>query len=203
MQITEIYYPHRASVLDALCLEKDDIHQNDLGVDEVKIEVKSTVLSKVISHGRNHLKFPSFRDIMVAMGLIPNSLLGFNANGIIVREGNDVLRCRPSDAIYTLGHGSGQALPQDLFFEEATTLPSAHCTATYSLVYTARVHQCQSVLIYAGAGVVSQAVIKMAKRSEVEIFTTLGSTESVLSLSRRSWRLSPESDKSAGMLKCE
>ena len=31
-------------VLDTLCLEKDDIYQNDLGVDEVEIEVKATGL---------------------------------------------------------------------------------------------------------------------------------------------------------------
>lgn len=125
---------------------------------------------------------------MVALGQIPDVLLGFDASGIIVRVGKDVKRFRPGDAICTLGHGTHrslfrnkakfcQLLPRGLSFEEAATLPLAHCTAFYALVYIARVRQGQSVLIHAGAGGTGQAAIQIAKHLEVEVFITVGSTE--------------------------
>ena len=125
---------------------------------------------------------------MVAMGQIPDNLLGFDASGLIVRVGKDVTQFRPGDAICTLGHGTHRSLfrskasfcqfvPRDLSFEEAATIPLAHCTAFYALVYIARVHQGQSVLIHAGAGGVGQAAIQIAKHLQVEVFVTVGSTE--------------------------
>ena len=125
---------------------------------------------------------------MVAMGQIPDNLLGFDASGLIVRVGKNVTRFRPGDAICTLGHGTHrslfrnkasfcQFLPRDLSFEEAATLPLAHCTAFYALVHIARIRQGQSVLIHAGAGGVGQAAIQIAKHFEVEVFVTVGSTE--------------------------
>ena len=125
---------------------------------------------------------------MVAMGQIPDSLLGFEASGIITRVGDDVTQFQAGDSVCTLGHGSHRTLfrnkaifcqrtPADISFAEAATLPLVHCTAFYSLVHVARVKPKQSVLIHAAAGGVGQAAIQIAKHFDLEIFATVGSTD--------------------------
>ena len=130
----------------------------------------------------------SFRDIMVAMGQIPDDTLGFEASGIISHVGQHVTRFRPGDRVCTLGSGAHrtvfrnkadfcQHIPNNLTFQEAATLPLVHCTAFYALIHIARIQPKQTILIHAGAGGVGQAAIQVAKHHELEIFTTVGSPE--------------------------
>jgi len=177
-------------MLDTLHLEEDTILQNSLASDEVEIEVKATglkylYLASILS---SELTLPSFRDVMVVMGQMPDELLGFDASGIIVRAGKDVTHFEIGDAVCTLGHGTHrsllrnkanlcQPLPQNFSFEEAATLPLVHCTAFYALVHIARVQKGQSVLIHAAAGGVGQAAIQIAQHFGAEIFVTVGSVE--------------------------
>ena len=125
---------------------------------------------------------------MVAMGQIPDSMLGFEASGIITHVGQHVSSFKSGDKVCTLGSGAHrtifrnkadfcQKIPDGLSFEEAATLPLVHCTAYYALVHIARVQPKQTVLIHAGAGGVGQAAIQIAKYHELEIFTTVGSAE--------------------------
>ena len=125
---------------------------------------------------------------MVAMGQIPDSMLGFEASGIIINAGQHVSSFKPGDKVCTLGFGAHrtvfrnkadfcQRIPDGLSFEEAATLPLVHCTAYYALVHIARVQPKQTVLIHAGAGGVGQAAIQIAKYHELEIFTTVGSAD--------------------------
>ena len=125
---------------------------------------------------------------MVAMGQIPDSLLGFEASGIITRVGRNVTHFEAGDSVCTLGHGSHrtmfrnkaifcQRIPDGISFPEAATLPLVHCTAFYSLVHIARVRPKQSILIHAAAGGVGQAAIQIAKHFDLEIFATVGSND--------------------------
>lgn len=125
---------------------------------------------------------------MVAVGQIPDTLLGFEASGNITRIGDGVTQFQAGDSVCTLGHGTHRTLfrnkaafcqqvPKGLSFAEAATLPLVHCTAFYSLVHIARVRPRQSVLIHAAAGGVGQAAIQIAKHFELEIFATVGSTD--------------------------
>ena len=125
---------------------------------------------------------------MVAMGQIPDSLLGFEASGTITRVGHDVTQFAAGDSVCTLGHGSHrtlfrnkaifcQRIPDGISYAEAATLPLVHCTAFYSLVHVARVRSKQSVLIHAAAGGVGQAAIQIAKHFDLEIFATVGSAD--------------------------
>ena len=125
---------------------------------------------------------------MVALGQIPDSLLGFEASGTIVRLGKDVSQFTVGDKVCTLGHGTHrtlfrnkaslcQCIPANLSFEEAATLPLIHCTAFYALVHIARLERGQSVLIHAAAGGVGQAAIQIAKHLGLEIFATVGTVE--------------------------
>lgn len=132
--------------------------------------------------------FVSFRDVMVAMGQIPDSLFGFDASGVIARVGKSVRQFAPGDRVCTLGHGAHrtnfrnkakfcQIIPEGLTFEEAATLPLVHCTAYHALVNVARIAPKQTILIHAAAGGVGQAAIQLAKHFDVEIFATVGSAE--------------------------
>ena len=134
------------------------------------------------------LTYSSFRDVMVAMGQIPDNLLGFEASGVITHVGRQVTAFKRGDKVCTLGHGAHgtvfrnkasfcQNIPDGLSFEAAATLPLVHCTAFYALVHIARVQRKQTVLIHAAAGGVGQAAIQIAKHHEAEVFATVGSAE--------------------------
>lgn len=125
---------------------------------------------------------------MVAMGQIPDTLLGFEASGYVSRVGKNVSQFEAGDKVCTLGHGAHrtmfrnkarfcQPIPEGLSFEEAATLPLVHCTAYYSLIHVAKAQRGQTVLIHAAAGGVGQAAIQIAKHLGLEIFATVGSAD--------------------------
>lgn len=125
---------------------------------------------------------------MVAMGQIPDSLLGFEASGTILRVGSDVAGLSPGDQVYVLGHGAHrtvfrtkgkfcQRIPPNLSHEEAATIPLVHATACYALMHIAHIHKGQSILIHSGAGGVGQAALQLANHVGLEIFTTVGSED--------------------------
>ncbi|KAL6718615.1 hypothetical protein ACLMJK_002849 [Lecanora helva] len=160
--------------LDSLCLEEDDLALLDLGDDEVEIEVKATGLN--------------FRDVMVALGQIPDRLLGFDASGVIIRVGKGAGQFKIGDRVCTLGRGAHrtqfrnkaafcQLIPDGLTFYEAATLPLVHCTAFHALMNVARVQHGGTILIHAAAGGVGQAALQLAKYVGLEIFATAGSPE--------------------------
>ncbi|MCJ1395325.1 hypothetical protein MMC18_008209 [Xylographa bjoerkii] len=161
-------------MLDTLCYAKDTSISSNIAEDEVEIRVKATGLN--------------FRDIMVAMGHIPDSLLGFEASGIITRVGSNVTAFKAGDDICTLGHGAHrsifrnkaafvQLIPTGMSFEEAATLPLVHCTAYNALVRIAHAEAGQKILVHAAAGGVGQAAVQIAKHIGMEIFATVGSLD--------------------------
>ena len=120
------------------------------------------------------------------MGQIPDSLLGFDAAGVVLRVGSNVTKFRIGDSVAMCGHGSHRTvhrarasycalIPEGLSFEQAATIPVVHATAWYALVYLARVRSGQTVLIHAAAGGVGQAAIQLAKHFGLEVFATVGS----------------------------
>ena len=130
----------------------------------------------------------SFRDVMVVMGQIPDSLLGFEASGIVLRCGRNVTDFTAGDRICALGHGTHrtilrnkaafcQKMPAGLSFEEAATIPLIHCTAYHALFNIAKPRAGQTILIHAAAGGVGQAAIQLANHLSLEIFATVGSPE--------------------------
>ena len=128
----------------------------------------------------------SFRDVIAALGQIPDNLLGFDASGIVTRVGKEVSSFKVGDEVCTLGHGTYrthfrnkadffQTIPEGLSFEEAATLPLVHTTAFHALVNLARVRPKQTILIHAAAGGVGQAAIQLAQHFDLEIYATVGS----------------------------
>jgi NADPH:quinone reductase-like Zn-dependent oxidoreductase/acyl carrier protein len=130
----------------------------------------------------------SFRDVMVAMGQIPDSTLGYEVSGIVSKVGTAVTRFSIGDRVCTIGKGTHrtlfrtkailcQLIPERMSFEEAASLPLISCTVFQALVRIARIRKGQSVLIHSAAGGVGQAAIQLAKHYDAEIFATVGSAE--------------------------
>ncbi|KAJ5273172.1 polyketide synthase [Penicillium angulare] len=161
-------------MLDSLCFERDDIPNTPLKDGTVEVDVKATGIN--------------FRDIMVAMGQIPDSLLGFEGAGIVRRLAADVTTVRPGDRVCFLAHGAHRTvhriraeyavpIPPDMPFADAAGLLLAHSTAWYSLKKMANIEAGQTILIHAAAGGVGQAAVMLAQHVGLEIFATVGSDD--------------------------
>ncbi|KIW12217.1 hypothetical protein PV08_09493 [Exophiala spinifera] len=179
MPLNKCHGPQRIHIgapgmLDSLQFESDESACSDLQPGQVEIEVRATGIN--------------FRDVMVAMGQIPDRLFGFEAAGIITRVASDVTSIQPGQRVSCLGHGAHrthyrspamfcQLLPDDITFEEGAGLPLVHATAYHAMINIMRVQKGQSILIHAAAGGVGQAAIQLAQHHEMEIFATVGSAD--------------------------
>jgi NADPH:quinone reductase-like Zn-dependent oxidoreductase/acyl carrier protein len=139
----------------------------------------------------------NFRDIMLALGLLPpesvaqgfaGPTLGLEFAGTVTRVGRRELVFRPGDRV--LGYGSAcfsdlvrtrrwalAPVPLTLSFEAAATIPTAFVTAWYALQHVARLRPGERVLIHGAAGGVGLAAIQVARLLGAEIHATVGSEE--------------------------
>jgi len=147
--------------------------------------------ARVLSVGLN------FRDIMFAMGLLPDyaiekgfagANLGLEFSGVITRVGDAVRDFAPGDAVVGFapqcfaGHVVTPAravahLPQGWSFDTAATVPTAFFTAYYSLQHLAQLQPGEKVLIHGAAGGVGLAAIQVARHLGAEVYATAGSGE--------------------------
>ncbi|KKY20096.1 putative polyketide synthase [Phaeomoniella chlamydospora] len=151
-----------------------DDNAGALGDDEVEIEVKAT--------GMN------FKDIVVSMGQLAQPYIGVECSGIISSVGKNVTDVHIGQRVMAMSEGaystyarclstSVYPIPEDMSFEEASTVPVVFCTAYYGLFDLGHLAEGERVLIHAGAGGVGQAAINLAKMAGAEIYTTVGSQE--------------------------
>ncbi|KAL3471493.1 hypothetical protein BJX99DRAFT_250425 [Aspergillus californicus] len=159
-------------LLDSMCFELDETLECDIGNDEVEIDVRASGIN--------------FRDVMTAMGQMPDETVGLEASGVVRALGKNVTRFNIGDRVCCLAHAAHkplirvpvvqcQLIPEHLSFEDAATLPMVHYTSYHALVNLARVRKGQTILIHAAAGGVGQAAIQLAQLYEMEIFATVGS----------------------------
>lgn len=131
----------------------------------------------------------NFRDIMVAMGQLETSIMGFECSGVVTKLGPGVSSgLKVGDRVCALTRGywatfvrvhstSVAPIPNHMTFEVAASVPMAFITAYISLFDTARLQKGESVLIHAAAGGVGQAAIMLAQHVGAEIYVTVGSLE--------------------------
>lgn len=161
-------------ILDTLQFVDDFDALEPLAEDEVEI--------KVMASGLN------FVDIMVAMGQVPDTMIGAECSGIVTRIGSKLANFKPGDRVMTWKLGCHQTyvkspgvmfqhLPDDMTFEVAASIPTIYCTSYHALYDCARLRRGESVLIHAAAGGVGQSAIILAKHLGAEIFATVGSDE--------------------------
>ena len=137
---------------------KSDRFTAPLGENEVEIDVRATGLN--------------FRDVMWAMGLLPEEALengfsgptmGLEASGVVRRTGKNVTSVKPGDAVVafapacfsTVVRTTEEAVakkPSNLTFAEAASVPVAFFTSWYAIHYLGRARRGESILIHGAAG---------------------------------------------------
>jgi acyl transferase domain-containing protein/NADPH:quinone reductase-like Zn-dependent oxidoreductase/SAM-dependent methyltransferase len=148
----------------------------DLDPDGIEVAVKAVGIN--------------FKNVMVALGQIPDTSLGQECSGIVTAVGDaipasefavgDRVCCLTRDAFRNFARGHRTAvfkIPQEMSFATAAAVPVAFCTAWYSLIHLGRLQAGESILIHAAAGGVGQSAIQIAMAAGAEIYVTVGSNE--------------------------
>ena len=100
---------------------------------------------------------------MVSMGLVPDTVLGLDASGIIKRIGARVTLVKPGDRVATFFVGAYASLihthetlvnklPDHMTLEEGASVPTVYGTAYHSLIEIGRLSRGESILIHSAAG---------------------------------------------------
>ena len=151
------------------------------GADEVAISVRAAGLN--------------FRDVMWAMGLLPDEALlhgfagptlGLECAGVVTAVGPAVTDLAVGDRVMAFAPASlgsdvvtarhaVSRMPDGLGFADAATIPVAFLTVVYALGTLAQLAPGERVLIHGGAGGVGLAAIQYAKHCGAEVFATAGS----------------------------
>jgi NADPH:quinone reductase-like Zn-dependent oxidoreductase len=145
----------------------------DLAPDEVEVDTHAFGLN--------------FKDVVVALGKLPQSQMGYECAGVITRAGAKA-RLKPGTRVM-VAHDQGMKtlnryrcdlvveIPAGLSFEEAAAIPTVGTTAYYSLVYRARLQQNETVLVHSATGATGQMCVQLALLLGAEVYATVGSAE--------------------------
>jgi phthiocerol/phenolphthiocerol synthesis type-I polyketide synthase C len=137
----------------------------------------------------------NFRDVMWAMGLLPDEALldgfagptiGLECAGVVAAVGEGVTAYAPGDRVMAFAPASMSTrtvtaahavmpMPEGMDFAAGATVPVAFLTVAYALGHLARLSQGERVLIHGGAGGVGLAAIQYAQARGAVIFATAGS----------------------------
>ncbi len=137
----------------------------------------------------------NFRDVMWAMGLLPEEALsdgfagptlGLECAGIVHSVGPGVTRLNVGDRIMAFAPASLSTkvvtiaeavvpIPPETSFPEAATIPVAFVTAIYALGHLAKLSPGEHVLIHTASGGVGLAAIQYAKQHGAVVIATAGS----------------------------
>lgn len=167
--------------LDRLVWQED--REGTLAGNEVEARVMATGLN--------------FRDIMLAMGLLPEDALengfagpnlGLEFAGIVTATGNDIKNFTPGDRIagfapacfsshVRMPENSITHIPGEMNFSAAAAIPTVFMTAWYALKHLAQLQKGETLLIHGGAGGVGLAAIQIGRLLGAEIYATAGSPE--------------------------
>jgi acyl transferase domain-containing protein/NADPH:quinone reductase-like Zn-dependent oxidoreductase/acyl carrier protein/NADP-dependent 3-hydroxy acid dehydrogenase YdfG len=139
----------------------------------------------------------NFRDVMWALGLLPEEALedglagpglGIECAGLVAAVGEGVSSFKPGDRVVAFAAGSFSsqviapeiavaALPESIGFEEGATIPVCFLTAYYALHELAQLKRGEWVLIHGGAGGVGLAALQIALWKGAKVIATAGSDE--------------------------
>ncbi|KXT06610.1 hypothetical protein AC578_8567 [Pseudocercospora eumusae] len=161
-------------LLDTFRWQEDETYYTPLQSDWIEIEVKAVGLN--------------FKDVLVALGNLNENKLGVDVAGVVTRVGSSVSHLKPGDRIMTASCDTfatyvrfpakgAIAMPADMSFEDAASMPLIFLTAYYALVTAGQLEKGETILIHAAAGGVGQAAIILAQHIGAEIFATVGSQE--------------------------
>jgi hypothetical protein len=170
-----------SSQVGSIAWEQSDIPQ--AGPDDVVVAVAATGLN--------------FRDVMWAMGLLPEEALedgfagatiGMELSGHVVAIGSGIKDLSVGDAVMAIAPAafsthvvvsrSGVArLPETVSPVAAATVPVAFLTAYYAMIELGRIRPGETILIHGAAGGVGLAALQVAKLAGAKVIATAGTRE--------------------------
>lgn len=152
----------------------------EIAVEEVPI-AEGHIEIEVIASGVN------FKDVATIMGIVPEdeSRLGCECAGVVTRTGSGATTFAVGDRVCALAQGSyanrlqvssqrAHAIPKDMNFQDAATIPLVFATSVYALFHVANLKQGQSILIHSGASGVGIACIQLAQYLKADVYVTAG-----------------------------
>jgi len=132
----------------------------------------------------------NYKDVVVSMGIVPGNehTLGGEGAGIVTRVSPDIDNFKVGQRVVVFDKGTfanriqttpGRcyALPDEMSFEQASTLSAVYLTSIYGLFDLANLSKGQSVLIHSAAGGVGIAAIQLCQYIGAELFVTVGTGE--------------------------
>jgi NADPH:quinone reductase-like Zn-dependent oxidoreductase len=167
----------KPGLLDSLIFVDDDTVAGEIGPDQVQI--------KPAAFGLN------FRDVMVAMGQLDETRMGFECSGTVVAIGSEAATARGlevGDRVFAflrgyfantirVHHTSVARVPEGMDMETAASIPLVFITAYHALHNMAWLKRGETILIHSGTGGVGQAAIMLAQLVKAEVFVTVGTQE--------------------------
>ncbi|MBB3453651.1 acyl transferase domain-containing protein/NADPH:quinone reductase-like Zn-dependent oxidoreductase/acyl carrier protein/short-subunit dehydrogenase [Rhizobium sp. BK313] len=172
---------HTSGRLDSVVWEEADMPAPS--DDEVIIAVEATGLN--------------FRDVMWAMGLLPEEALedgfagatiGMEFAGRVLQTGSTVGDLQPGDKVMGIGPAAFSThvrvrrdgvtkLPETMETVAAATVPVAFLTAYYAMVELGHIQPGETILIHGAAGGVGLAALQIAKLKGAKVIATAGTIE--------------------------
>ncbi|MFF9627368.1 beta-ketoacyl synthase N-terminal-like domain-containing protein, partial [Streptomyces griseosporeus] len=158
--------------LDGLSLVPHEEALRPLAEGEVRLGIRAAGLN--------------FRDVVVALGLVPGLTgLGGEAAGVVLETGPGVTRFAVGDRVMGLIQEAGAygpvavadtrtlaPVPEGWTFAQAASVPAVFLTAYYALIELADLRAGESVLIHAATGGVGMAAVQLARHLGAEVFGT-------------------------------
>ncbi|KAL0933408.1 polyketide synthase [Colletotrichum truncatum] len=131
----------------------------------------------------------NFRDVLVALGQLDETIMGYECSGVVTRLGPEAQKhsgFKVGDRVCAIlrGHWATRVLinwscavriPDSMSFEEAATIPMVFATAHHGLFDIGRLAKDETVLIHAATGGVGQAAVMLAQNRGANVFVTVGS----------------------------
>ncbi|QIV96524.1 acyl carrier protein [Allofrancisella inopinata] len=176
----KLHIAHRGSFNHLQWLEKEHV-----------VCEKQNVRVKVHYVGLN------FRDVMYALGLIPQeslefgylgAYLGMEFSGEVIEVGDEVSQFKVSDRVFGCARQSFSTelvvdsnyishLPKHCSMQQGATISVAFMTAYYAINKVAKAEPGQKILIHGAAGAIGLAAIEIAHLLDLEIHATVGSQQ--------------------------
>ncbi|WUV20302.1 SDR family NAD(P)-dependent oxidoreductase [Streptomyces sp. NBC_01485] len=129
----------------------------------------------------------NFRDVVVALGLVPGrGTMGNEAAGVVTEVGAGVTDLAPGDRVFGLFSGAFgpygvtdrrlvARIPDGWDFVQAATVPVVFLTAYYGLRDLAGLRPGERLLVHSAAGGVGMAAVQLARHWGAEVYGTASS----------------------------
>ncbi|KAL2863130.1 uncharacterized protein BJX67DRAFT_384987 [Aspergillus lucknowensis] len=127
----------------------------------------------------------NFRDILIMLGRMDQTTVGFECAGIVTRVGANCGDFKIGDRVVgcefdtyrsyaRLQRDTAVRIPDGISFSEAAAIPINFITAWHALSVLGNVQRGERVLIHSAAGGTGQAAVQVAQYLGAEVFATVG-----------------------------